>query len=221
MKKIIYAILACIIIVGAIITLTIGLKADIIYSKNVEIDVYIGKAVELEDIKTLAKEVFPDEKMIIQKIELFDDMVAIIMPEKSDEELKEQVELLNTKINEKYELENKVEENITIIHNPKIKLSSILKPYIAPIAISVVIILVYVAIRYRKLGVIKTILTYVLYTGAVEAVFLSILAIIRFPINRLIVPIGLLLYVTTITALGFINEKKLAQIIQAENTKKK
>ena len=38
-KKIVYAILAFIIIIGAIITLTIGLKADIIYSKNVEIDI--------------------------------------------------------------------------------------------------------------------------------------------------------------------------------------
>ena len=56
MKKIIYAILACIFIAGVIITLTMGLKADIIYSKNVEIDIYIGKQVELKEIKAMAKE---------------------------------------------------------------------------------------------------------------------------------------------------------------------
>lgn len=220
MKKIVYGILACIIIVGAIITLTIGLKADIIYSKNVEVDVYIGKVVDIKDIKEIAKEVFGNEKMIIQKIELFDDMISITMPEKTDDELKEKVEQLNTKINEKYGTENKVDESVTIVHNPKIKLSSILTPYIFPIAISTGIILVYVAIRYRKLGIIKTIATYVIYIGAIEAIYLSILAIIRFPINRIVVPIGLVLYITTVTILSFRDEKKLAEASIEEKANK-
>ena len=36
MKKVIYVILICIIVAGIIVTATVGLKADIIYSKNVE-----------------------------------------------------------------------------------------------------------------------------------------------------------------------------------------
>ncbi len=221
MKKIIYTILACIIIAGVVLTLTIGLNADIIYSKNVEIDIYVGKTVELKEIKDFVKEVFPNERVIVQKIELFDDMVSITMPEKSDEDIKEQVNQLNSKINEKYETKNKVEESVTIIHNPKMKLSNVLKPYIIPIVISVAIILVYAAIRYKKLGIIKTILTYILYTGMTEAVFLSILAITRIPINRLVIPIGLVIYISTITVLGFINEKKLFKLIQEQNAKKK
>ena len=43
MKKIIYAVLICVIIAGIVIIATLGLNADIIYSKNVQIDVYIGK----------------------------------------------------------------------------------------------------------------------------------------------------------------------------------
>ena len=43
MKKIVYGGLACIIILGAVITLTMGLKADISYRKNVEISIHIGK----------------------------------------------------------------------------------------------------------------------------------------------------------------------------------
>jgi len=220
MKKIVYAILACIIVVGAILTLTMGLRVDIIYSKNVEIDVYVGKVVDIKEIEEIAKEVFSNEKMIIQKIELFEDMVSITMPEKSDEELKEQIEQLNTKINEKYETKNTVEDSITIIHNPKIKLSSILKPYIMPVTISIAIILVYVGIRYKKLGMMKTIGSYILYTAIVEAVYLSIIAITRFPINRLVIPFGLVLYMTTITALSFNNEKKLAEKIEEETKKK-
>ena len=42
-KKVFYAILICIIIAGAIVIATMGLKADIIYSKNVRLDMYLGK----------------------------------------------------------------------------------------------------------------------------------------------------------------------------------
>ena len=89
MKKVIYAILICIIVAGAIIIGTLGLKADIIYSKNAQIDVYIGKEVNVKDIQAITKEVFPNDRVIIQKVELFNDMVSIIIPEKSDEELSE------------------------------------------------------------------------------------------------------------------------------------
>lgn len=220
MKKVVYIILACIIIIGTVITATMGLKADLIYSKNAEIDIYIGKQVNKEEINDIVKEVFSEKKVIVQQIELFEDMVAITIPEKSDEELKTQIEQLNTKINEKYGTENKAED-IQVIHNPKIKLSSIVKPYIVPIAISALVILVYVIVRYRKLGILKIIVSYILTVGAVEAVFLSILAITRFPINRLVIPIGLLLYITTITILGFLNENKLLKIIETEKTKNK
>ena len=43
MKKVVYAILICIIIAGIVVIGTVGLKADIVYSKNVEIDVYLAK----------------------------------------------------------------------------------------------------------------------------------------------------------------------------------
>lgn len=214
MKKIIYVILICIIIAGIIIIPTIGLKADLIYSKNVQIDVFIGKSFSKEDMKLIVSEVFPGEKAIIQEVELFEDMVAITIPDtRNDEELQNKVEELNNKINEKFEIENKVED-ITVTHNPKVKLSSIVLPYLFTLAISIVIILVFSAIRYRKLGVMKTILTYILSIGAVELLLLSVIAIARFPINRLIIPIGLALLVATVTVLGFRNEKKLENIIE-------
>ena len=218
MKKVIYAILVCIIIAGAIITCTIGLKADIVYSKNVQIEIYLGKTFEIKDIKKIVDEVFPGERKIVENVELFNDMVVITLPEKTDEELKTKIEELNTKINEKYEIENIVDD-IVVSHNPKIRLSSILKPYILPIAISVGIILVYVLIRYRKLGALKTIANYILTVGAVEAVYLSMLAITRFPINRLVIPIGLTLYVITVTALCDINEGKLHQMSKEQKKK--
>lgn len=220
MKKLIYAILICIIIAGIVIIATMGLKADILYSKNVELYIYIGKVTEKTDIENIVQEVFPNERTIVQEVELFNDMYAITLPDtRSDDELNAKVEELNNKINEKYELENKTED-ISITHNPKVRLSSIITPYFWIIIISIVLILIYVAIRYKKLGVIKTILSYIISIGAVEMLYLSIIAITRFPINRIVIPLGLLLFLVVITILGFLNERKLAATVENIENKK-
>ena len=219
MKKIIYAVLICVIIAGIVIIATLGLNADIIYSKNVQIDVYIGKIVDIKDIESIAREVFPGERIIVQEIELFQDMVSItISDNRTEEELNTKIEELNTKINVKYELENSVDD-ISVTHNPKIKLSSLIMPYALTIGISMIIILVFVGIRYKKLGVLKTLVTYILSIGAVEMILLSIIAITRLPINRFVIPVGLLLLIVIITILGFKNEKKLTTVSVEENKK--
>ena len=219
MKKIIYAVLICVIIAGIVIIATLGLNADIIYSKNVQIDVYIGKTVDIKDIESIAEEVFPGERIIVQEIELFQDMVSItISDNRTEEELNTKIEELNTKINEKYELENSVDD-ISVTHNPKIKLSSLIMPYALTIGISMIIILVFVGIRYKKLGVLKTLVTYILSIGAAEMILLSIIAITRLPINRFVIPVGLLLLIVIITILGFKNEKKLTTVSVEANKK--
>lgn len=211
MKKIVYAILICIIIAGIVIIATIGLNADIIYSKNVEIDVYLGKTFEKNDIKNIVNDVFPNERVIIQEIEMFGDMFSITLADnRTEEELNTKVDELTTKINEKYEVELS-EDDIDVVHNAKIRLSSIILPYVYILAIAIVLVLVFVGFRYKKLGVIKTLATYLLSIAASELVLLSIIAITRFPINRMVIPAGLLVFVVVVTVLGCINEKKLAQ----------
>ena len=212
MKKVLYAILICIIIAGIVVVATIGLNADLIYSKNVELDITIEKEFNKSDIEAIAKEVFGGEDVIVQEIELYGDMVSIKVPDNlSEEDLKAKTEELNNKINEKYELENKVDD-IVVTHNPKIKLSSMILPYTVTLSISMVIILLYVAIRYKKLGVIKTLVTYILWILASELILLSIIAITRYPVDRIVIPMGLLLLVAILTILGFINESKLAKL---------
>ena len=219
MKKVIYAILICIIIAGIIIIATMGLKADIIYSKNVELDIYLDKTFEREDIQSILNEVFPNERAIIQEIEVFGDMCSITISDtRTEEELNSKIEELVAKVNEKYDLELKTED-VQVIHNPKIKLSSIVLPYAFTLGISMVIILIFVGIRYKKLGVLKTLGTYVLSILAVEMLLLSIIAIFRIPVNRLVIPLGLLLLVVVITILGFRNEKKLSDVKLSEKSK--
>ena len=161
-NKIIYAITVCIIIIGAIIIATMGLKADVKYSKNVRIDVYLGKNFENKDIKELAQEVFGKDRTLVQKVEYYGDMASITIKQENSENMDEKLEQLKNKINEKYELEIETKD-MNVTHQPKIKLSSILKPYIIPLSISSIIIIAYVMIRFRKLGILKTISIYALY----------------------------------------------------------
>ena len=220
MKKIIYAILICIIIAGIVVIATVGLKADIIYSKNVELDVYVGETFERKDIENIVNEVFPNERVIINEVEMFGDMFSVTLADtRTEDELNSKIEQLVTKVNEKYETELETSD-IEIRHNPKAKLSSIILPYAVTIGTSMLLILVYVGIRYRKLGVVRTILTYIVSILAVEMIYLSILAIVRYPINRIVIPIGLVLLVTVVTILGFVNEKKLTKITVVDGKKK-
>ena len=173
MKKVLYAILICIIIAGIVVIATIGLKSDIIYSRNVQMNIYIGQTINKKDIEDIVKEVFPNERVIVQEVEVFQDMVAItLLDTRSDEDLNAKVEELNTKINEKYQIENKTED-INITHNPRVRLSSILIPYLLPIGISFAVILILVGIRYRKLGIVKILINYILSVGIVELTLLQ------------------------------------------------
>lgn len=219
-KKIIYSIMVAIIIIGCIIIGTMGLKADLTYSKSVKIDVYLGKTFENNDIKQIAQEVFGKDKTIVQKIEYYEDMASITIKEENAENIDEKLEQLNNKINEKYELENK-KDDMQVTHQPKIKLSSILQPYILPLIISSLVILAYVIIRFRKIGIIKTVILYALSILTAEALFLSILAITRMPINRLVMPIALLIYVIVITIVTTVKEKQYNTYQEEEKKKAK
>lgn len=209
MKKVILAVLICIILAGIVVIATIGVKADIIYSKNVQLNVYLNKTFEDSDIKQILQQVFQNERFIMKDVEIFKDEFTLLLKDnRTEEELNTKVQELVQKLNEKYELELK-EENIEIMHNPKVKLSSIILPYVVPIAISMIILFVYVGIRYKKLGTVKIIFTYLISIIALEMLLISIIAITRYQINQLIVPLALLLLIVEITILGLINEKKL------------
>ena len=203
-KKIIYAILSIIIIIGIIVTCVFKLNFSLLYSQNTRINLYI------------AQEVFGTKDIAYQKIEKFNEAVSIIVKEASDE----QVENLKTKIQEKYQIEttdNLVKE-IEVAH---FRLRDMIKPYIIPVVISTAILLIYIVIKYIKLGVIKVILTLILRLAVVEAVAFSIIAICRLHVGIYTMPILLAIYVlvTLLTTMGYENE--LEKILIEEDKKKK
>ena len=203
-QKIIFAIIALIIIIGAVITLTIGLNFDLRYQEAKRIELYLEKDYEISDIKQITDETIPDQNVIIQKVEVFEDSVRIIAKEITEE----QKQNLVNKINEKYETELDA-ESTEIVTIPHTRGRDIVKPYIIPFAIATIIILVYMGVRYRKLGTIKTILKTVIVSIIAQAVLLSLIAIIRIPIGRLTIPMVIAVYLLTLIGMTTKFEKEL------------
>ncbi len=204
--KIVALLVAIIMIVGLIVTLTVGFNFDLKYQQAKKIQLYLEKNFEIADIKQITSEVLPNEKVMIQKVEVFEDTVSIIAKEISEEQRNNLV----NKINEKYELELKADQ-IEITTIPHTRGRDIIKPYITPFLIATILILVYMAVRYYKLGMIKTILKTGLTVVLAQAVLASVVVITRIPIDRLTIPLVLIVYVLSLLGMTSCLEKELSQ----------
>lgn len=212
-KNLIGILLGIIIIIGIILTATIGLNLDLMYLSHKSIDINLQKQFENEDVYKIAKEVFENQKVKVQKVELYEDMVSIIVKDATDEQL----ENLNTKLNEKYELENK-KDDMVITNVPSVEISDLVKPYILPVSISFVVIIVYLVIYMainnrvnRKLSILKEISKAILTIIGIELLYLSVFAITRLEINYTTLPIGVIIYAFT-TILILMNLEKQYKI---------
>ncbi len=83
------------------------------------------------------------------------------------------------------------------------------KDYIKQGAIAGVIVLVYIMIRFNKLGVIKTGIETLLTVVGVECFWISITAIARLPINSLFFAILLFVFAGTVMVITSVYEKKI------------
>lgn len=210
-KKIGIVLALLIIVIGIIITSIFGLNYSFLYDNHKQIDIYIGQKFQNDEIYSITKEVIGDKKIIIQKVELYEDMVSINVEDITEEQLQN----LNTKINEKYGIENKVED-ISISEVPKIKINDLIKPYIMPTIISTIAIIIYIIIysvianrMEKNIKVVKTIAIAIITIIMVQLIYFSIIAITRMPIGRLNIPIALMLYIlTTIFIMQHIENKK-------------
>lgn len=203
-NKIIYALLAVIIIVGIILGCTIKFNFSLAYANSTRLEIYLGKDYEIKDIEKIAEEVFQNKEFIVQKVETFNDMPAITVWGVSSE----QKEKLAEKLNEKYETEIKGED-ISEVKLPNYRGRDIMERYFLPIGISAVVILVYVAVRYAKLGWGKMIIKTILGVVIIEAIYLSLIVITRLPVSFYTLPLGIVIAAITLTVMMFKNEKNL------------
>ena len=203
-SKVLIAIIAIVIIAGIIVTLTAGLNFDLRYRDSKKIELNLGTDFNISDIRQMTNEVMEGEQVIIQKVEVYEDTVSITAKDITDE----QKQGLIDKVNEKYGTTLSA-DSVTIESIPNTRGRDIIKPYIAPFAIATLIILVYMAVRYYKLGIIKTLLKTVIILVVAQAVLLSVMAITRIPIGIVTIPLVITVYLLTLIGLTSYFEKQL------------
>lgn len=194
-KTIVALILTIIVIAGIIVALVKGFAFDLKYQDAKRIELGIGQAFNEKDIKEIAKEVLGNTQVTIQKIEVYEDAASIMAKDITDEQKNEII----TKVNEKYGSNISAEE-VSIITVSHTRGRDIIKPYIVPFVIIAGITVVYMMIRYHKLGAGKILVKTVLLMAISQILLFSIMAIVRIPLGRYTLPLIIIVYLSTITA---------------------
>ena len=198
-KKVLYLLMLVIIIVGAIIIGTKGFKFDIAYRKTKMIEIYIGKEFNLDDIKNITNEVLGNKEVKLNKIGEFENTVAITLDNITDEEF----DLLIQKTNEKYELENK-KEDILSVEIANLRLRDIIKKYVTPVIIMTILTLICFIILYKKVGIVNIIIKYLLNVLIPECAIISLIAITRLQVAEYTMSLLVIVYSILLIIQSFI-----------------
>lgn len=201
-KKIIILLTVIILIAGIAVTTIKGLNFDLKYQETQNIQIYIGKKFDDEDIKQITKEVFGNQSVMIQKVEIYKDTVIITAKEITEEQKNNIV----NKLKENYEF-SQTAEDTTIENVAATKYIDIYKKYIVPFAVSGVIVLAYIVIRYHKKGILKVLGRTIIIPVFGELFLLSIIAITRIPVGRYTPVLVIAMYITSIMMVIRENEK--------------
>ena len=196
-----YGLLIVIFIAAVIVTIVKGINVGIYYAEGTTIKFTVsGEDVSVKDIKYIADEIWDNQYVLIEKVELFNDSVSIKVNDYKEEDLKKLCE----KVNEKYGKELKQEE-FYAEHVSNVRLRTLILPYILPIGISILLILGYYAIRFKgtkeMIGLIK-------YLVIFEGLLYSSLALCRIPFGIFTMPIALIIYLGVVVIYTAYNENK-------------
>ena len=185
-SKIMSIILVVIFIIAIVLTGIRGLNVDLNYAEGVSILFNIDQQFNTTDVENIAREIWPEGQIIVQKVEVYDETALIKVSGVNEEQLTN----LANKINEKYGLEL-TSEDLTVQYNSNVQIRDIVSPYIVPMLISTALIIVYYSIRFRG---VKEILDLLIKLIFAEGILFSIYAITRLPIDVLTMPIGMLVF---------------------------
>ena len=221
--KIVKIIIAIICLAGILLTIFLGLNYDLSYRENIQLDMDIGAKFSNKEMSDLVKEVLGNKRFIVSKNEVYQEQVSIFVPtDTTDEQLVSIVD----KINEKYGtantliLEDPNGGTVNMYNNIKIRGRDIVMPYIIPVAISLVLILVYAIILdaiYFKDKENKITGKLIVLIIASQLVYLGVLAIFRIPVSKFTMPISMGIYALVVAAV-FI--KTLRNVELPNNLKK-
>ena len=204
-----------VIIAGIVMIAVKGFNFDLKYQDTQRVELYLKTEFNISDIRQITNEVFGNQKVMIQKVEVFEDSVSITTTSISDE----QKSNLITKINEKYGTEITAEDT-TVENIGHTRGRDIIKPYIVPFAIAAIVVLIYLGIRYYKLSIAKVIAKSIGIMALAQILLFSVMAIARIPIGRLTIPMVILVYLLTLFGITTKFEKDLSKKKLEENKDK-
>ncbi len=210
-KQLKIVLIVLIIIAGIAMIAVKGFNFDLKYQDTQSVELYLETEFNISDIKQITNEVFGNQRVMIQKVEVFEDSVSITTTSISDE----QKNNLIAKVNEKYGTELKAED-IQIEDIAHTRGRDIIKPYIIPFSIAVIATLVYIGIRYYKLNTAKVILKSIGILLLSQVLLFSVISITRIPIGRLTIPMVILVYLLTLFGMTSRYEKNLMNIKKEE-----
>ena len=183
----------------------VNLKNKINEKYNIVQKIYIsiGDDYSVDDIKTIANEVFSKDNTNVEKSKDNEKYVSI----EANLITKQDLESLNNKINEKYNLTNKTSSIsasnvIKSEEMPRVRLTDMAKQYLFYTIIATIIVLVYFAIRFRKLGIAKVMLESISTIVFSELLYMAIIAITRASINKIIIIAAFAIYICVLTYLN-------------------
>ena len=195
-KRVLLVLSIIVIIAGMVMIKVNGFNYGLLYSKNQKMNIYIEKEFEISDIKEIAKEVLGNN-VEVQYATYFNKVVSITANEITEEK---QDEIIN-KIQEKYEIEEiSKDDDIVIMDIPQISFFDIIGNYILPIIIITAISLLYLMIRFRKQGILQSLVIPLISILIVCGLYISIFALARIPVNDLFVVFAILAYLLTLIA---------------------
>ena len=201
-KIIIISIMTLIILAGIVVTGIYGFNKELKYSRSQSIDVYIEQEADVAKIKEIVNENLGNSNNMVQTVEIYKDLVTIRAKEITDEQKNNIV----NKIKENYEF-SQTAEDTTINTVPETKLIDMYKKYIVPFTISGVLVLVYMAIRYYKKGILKVLGRTIIFPIFGELFLLSIISITRMPVGRFTPVLVIAMYIASILMVIKQNEK--------------
>ena len=201
-KIIARAIMSLVILAGIVVVGIFGFNKELRYGQGQVINVYVEQMVDVTNIKKLVNECLAGKTNMVQTVEIYQDYVTI----KAKEITEEQKNNIVNKLKENYEF-SQTAEDTTIENVAATKYIDIYKKYIVPFAVSGVIVLAYIVIRYHKKGILKVLGRTIIIPVFGELFLLSIIAITRIPVGRYTPVLVIAMYIASIMMVIRENEK--------------
>lgn len=184
------------------------------YNPIQDLNIKIGDNYETEDIKNIVIETLGKEPKEVSKDK--DDEKNVVI--KLDVLTETELEKLNDKINEKYNLTNTADSSnaslvVTQNNIPRVRILDMSRQYVLYVIIATIVILLYFVIKFSKLGKINVLKQSVMPLILAECLYMAIMAIVRFPLDKIVMlgALGIYMAILVVINNNFIkeeNEKK-------------